>query len=366
MEIQALKSSLDIFEVAARLGIQINKYHKAKCPFHDDKRPSLQFSQEKQIATCFSGKCEVGTMDVINLVERYEKLNTHEAILWLQKEFPGINGMDNAKPLIKTIPTNFLKLFKVFEANLKRSEKAKAYIKERGLDPEKLEAGYNGTAWQSMKNCVIFPLKDRAGNIVSFYGRSILGHEKSKHFYTKDRKGLYPQWPEDTGTSPVEILILTESVIDCATLQQYTDYSALALYGTNGFTTEHQVMIKGLSQLKEIILFFDGDEAGKEAIKRNAEILQELRPEIKLTYIETPEGEDINSLAQSHEPTIFKHLIDQRKPLSFSPEVESLDMELKPTLVSKLNTDNPELLYYQNCIMNFTVLGGIKITGPPH
>jgi DNA primase len=111
MEIQALKSHLDICEVAKRLGIKINKYHKALCPFHDDKRPSLQFDKEKQIATCFSGKCQAGTMDAINLVEKLQKLNTHEAILWLEKEFSGVNGIDRAKPLGKTVPTNFLKLF---------------------------------------------------------------------------------------------------------------------------------------------------------------------------------------------------------------------------------------------------------------
>jgi DNA primase len=370
MEIQALKSHLDICEVAKRLGIKINKYHKALCPFHDDKRPSLQFDKEKQIATCFSGKCQAGTMDAINLVEKLQKLNTHEAILWLEKEFSGVNGIDRAKPLGKTVPTNFLKLFKVFESNLKRSGKAKAYLGERVLDPEKLEAGYNGLAWQSMKNCIIFPLKDQSGNIASFYGRSVLDSGKSRHFYTKDRKGLYPGWPKDTGTSPVEILILTESIIDNATLQQYlprkagTNYETLALYGTNGLTIEHQQAIKDLHHLKEIILFLDGDGAGKEAIKHNGEILQNLKSGIKLTYAETPEGEDINSLAVNHpgeEQELFSHLIKNRKPLSFSLETP----EPHPTNLtqSKLNTSNPELLFYQNCVMNFTVLGGIKITG---
>jgi DNA primase len=380
MEISELKSSLDIFEVAARLGIRINKYHKALCPFHDDKRPSLQFDKEKQICTCFSGKCEAGTMDVINLVERYEKLSTHEAILWLQKEFLGVNGADKVKASPKTMPTNtayaeapavkFLKLFKVFESNLKRSEKAKAHLEERGLDPEKLEAGYNGTAWQSMKNCIIFPLKDRAGNIVSFYGRSVLGHEKSRHYYNSNRKGLYPGYPKQE----TEVLILTESVIDNATLQQYTNYEALALYGTNGLTVEHQQAIKDLYHLKEIILFLDGDGAGKEAIKHNGEILQNLKPPkgsgqagIKLTYVETPEGEDINSLAINHpgeEKELFDYLIKNRKPFLFSSEVESLDTQSKPKASKqKLNTSNPELLFYQNCVMNFTVLGGIKITG---
>lgn len=368
MEITELKSKLDIYQVAERLSISINKYHKALCPFHDDKRASLQFSKEKQIATCFSGNCSAGTMDVISLTEKKLQLSTHEAIKWLQDEF---NLLDQKPAEIKSSHaphgTNYSKLFRVFEGNLKKSSKAKAYLEERGLN-EGLEIGYNGTAWEKMKHCVIFPLKDLSGQIVSFYGRSINGG----HYYNTNRKGLYPNYPK----AEIETLILTESVIDCATLQQFTDYLVLALYGTNGLTTEHQEAIKELHQLKEIILFLDGDKAGQEAVKRNGAILKELRlptgsgqAPIKLTYIDTPEGEDINSLATNHqgqEQELFAHLIKNRKSLSFSVEDENQISNIGVT-TAQLNTDNPELLFYHpdSCRgrLNFTVLGGIKITG---
>ena len=357
MEIAELKQKLNIYEVADRLGIQINKYHKAKCPFHDDKRPSLQFSKEKQIATCFSGNCDAGTMDVIGLVEKKLNLSTHEAIKWLQQEF----GLQDQKP-IEPQPSapNYPKLFRVFEGNLKKSSKAKAYLKERGLK-EGLEVGYNGTAWEKMRNCVIFPLKDKQGQIVSFYGRSVAPTgNQGKHYYNSNRKGFYPSYPR----VETETLILTESVIDTAMLRQFTDYPILALYGTNGLTTEHQEAIKELDRLKEVILFLDGDQAGQEAIKRNSEILHKLRPETKLTYIETPENEDVNSLAINHqgqEEELFTHLIKNRKALSFSSETKQRQAT-NPTQ-STLDTSNPELLFYQNCVLNFTVLGGIKITG---
>ena len=362
MEIAELKERLSIYEVAERLGIEINKYHKAKCPFHDDKRPSLQFSKEKQIATCFSGNCDAGTMDVISLVEKKLNLSTHEAIKWLQNEF---SLQDQQQSESKPIQTNYPKLFRVFEGNLKKSSKGKAYLKERGLK-EGLEVGYNGTAWEKMRNCVIFPLKDKQGQIVSFYGRSTVA---PNHFYNSNRKGLYPSYP----SLETEILILAESVIDTATLRQFTDYPVLALYGTNGLTSEHQEAIKELDQLKEVILFLDGDQAGQEAIKRNGEILHKLRPETKLTYIETPENEDINSLAVNHqdpsrpgqEEELFTHLIKNRVSLSIQSTAESQELKANsqnPKL-GALNTENPELLFYQNCVLNFTVLGGIKITG---
>jgi len=64
MQIHELKQKADILAIAAQLGIDIHpRTLRAICPFHDDKTPSLQFSKEKQIATCFSSNCEAGTMD---------------------------------------------------------------------------------------------------------------------------------------------------------------------------------------------------------------------------------------------------------------------------------------------------------------
>jgi DNA primase len=138
---------------------------------------------------------------------------------------------------------------------------------------------------------------------------------------------LYPHWPRPGART----LILTESVIDAATLEQqrpnietlFTDgrhsTQILACYGTNGFTADHGQAIKELEQLEEIIIFFDGDEAGREGTKRTAEKLNQLRPEIKISFVQTPEGEDINSLAQSHESEVFTHLIEKRTAFIFLP-----------------------------------------------
>lgn len=402
MEISEIKSQLDIIEVAERLGLQINKYRKALCPFHDDKRPSLQFSQEKQIATCFSGNCTAGSMDVIRLAEKKLQISTHEAIEWLKKEYslqPVGSSPKASTPTVAILnQIQYAKLFKVFEANLKKSERAQQYLKERNLIPEALAVGYNATGWGRMKHCLIFPLKDGENKTVNFYGRSILDRPESKHYYMPERKGLYPKYPE----ALAEVLILTESVIDAATLEQYRlsryeNYplrsSILALYGTNGLSEEHQQAIKELKYLKEIILFFDGDEAGRRAIVKQAAALQQLKPDILITYADTPEGEDINSLLESHKPEVLEHLLkerkavvkeEQEKPFSFSSEKSSAETppqqavktaqqaitaeapkaNAAPSLRSgKLITDNPELLFYSHSMLHITVLGGIKITG---
>ena len=209
---------------------------------------------------------------------------------------------------------------------MQRSTKGQEYATSRGLDYEKLQIGYCGyevgKSWNKnlqesaekiglyqIKNCLIFPTKNKDGQITSIYGRSVSSNPKVRHFYLSGGfKGRYPGWLRAKTTQ----LILTESIIDAATLSQHIKIPVLALYGTNGFTQEHVQAIKALELLEEVILFFDGDLAGKAAVTEYSQELQQLRSNLKISYAETPEGEDPNSLVQSHDPEILNHLIDNR------------------------------------------------------
>lgn len=360
MEITEIKQQLTIGQVLDHYGLKTNTHNMLCCPFHQDKTPSLQIYRQTGTWTCFSSNCNAGSGDVIDFIMKMDKSTKHEAIV-KAKELAGYN-----KP-----EPPYEKLFKTFLTNVKKADKAQAYLKERGLNPERIEIGYNNTTWGQMRYCLIFPLKSKQGKIVSLYGRNIyntiqqsISQEKTegKHYYTRSRKGLYPHWPKpDT-----KQLILTEAVIDAATLLQMDlrhQYGILACYGTNGFTAEHEQAIKGLKKLEEVIIFFDGDEAGREGTKRIAEKLHQLRPEIKLSYVNTPENEDVNSLSLSHEGEIFAHLIENRTNFSFSPD-SNRDEEKKPEIKSTTNpqfdTTNPLKLTYRTVTANYYVKGGLR------
>jgi 5S rRNA maturation endonuclease (ribonuclease M5) len=165
---------------------------------------------------------------------------------------------------------------------------------------------------------------------------------------------------------------LTESIIDAASVAGQANiaerFSILALYGTNGFTKAHEAAIRGLHDLEEIILFFDGDQAGQAAKEKYHKQLKELRQDLKISYINTPEGEDANSLTISHAPEILSHLIGNR--LFFTDDsvgTGSIEKEKaskpKAATSGKLHTDNPELMLYETDLLHITLLGGIKITG---
>ncbi len=222
------------------------------------------------------------------------------------------------------------------------------------------DIGYNsGNSYEKLKNCIVFALRNKTGQVISLYGRSILNDENARHFYTAGRQGLYPCYPKTDTTK----LILTEAIIDAATLLQLPEisnqYAILSLYGTNGLTDEHKAAIEDLHQLQEVILFFDGDDAGRQAIKKHYQELLTLKPGIKVSYVETPNDEDINSLSISHEPEIFPHLLENRIFL-FSTEKKN-EQEKPVSFNCKLDTRNPEYIIFTNEELQIVLLGGINL-----
>ncbi len=122
-----------------------------------------------------------------------EQLTKHEAITKAKKLIgETIIQQVNEKHQPMNLSETFIKL----QQALPRSKKAIEYLESRGIHDAKLEIGYNnGTSFNSLKNCIVFPLKDHQDNIVSLYGRSITNDKEQRHFYLKDRKGLYPHYP---------------------------------------------------------------------------------------------------------------------------------------------------------------------------
>lgn len=343
MEITEIKQQLTIGQILDHYNLKADRNNMLHCPFHNDKTPSMQVYTETNTVYCFSSNCKLHgkAIDVIDFILHHESISKHEAII-KAKELLGYS--EPSQPLEK--------LFKVFQSNLKKNDKALSYLRERNI--HNAEVGFNANTWENLKHCIIFPLKDKKEKIVSLYGRSIYNHAEAKHYYTRNRKGLYPGYPK----ADTKQLILTEAIIDAATVLQYTDYSVLACYGTNGFTTEHEQAIKELKHLEEVIIFFDGDKAGREGAKRVSEKLHQLKPEIKISQVNTPEGEDINSLVQSHEQEILAHLIESRSVLSFL--VEEKKPTPKPSANPQFDSSNALKLIYKTLSANYYVKGGLR------
>lgn len=409
MELATIKQQLTISQVLNYYGLTPDKNNRLVCPFHVDKTPSLQIYPQTNTYCCFSSHCKAGTGDQIQFIELKENCSKHEALVKATELLGGqaiaTTQKSEAKLIIETEPlvktAVVTKLFKYFSKALPLTKKAVAYTQSRAIDYKQIEIGFNAGDWHHSlselnfiksceqygllkqrpvngfnvwaKDCVIFPLKNAENKIVSLYGRSSTNNEESKHFYLHNREGLYPGYPK----VETKKLILTESVIDAGSLLQQKEitasFSILALYGTNGLTAEHEQAIMALPELEEIVLMLDADEAGEAATVKHYSTLKQLllprlsgQAEVIITKVSLPAGEDINSVLCTHDDAaVLQHLIEARTQANFSFSIENKKAETFTTKAtpSKLNTQNPELLMYDNCELYFEILGGIKITG---
>lgn len=440
MQLPEIKQRLKIQTVLTHYGLKPNRNHMLKCPFHEDENASMKIYPNTNTFNCFGCGRNGDAIEFCSLKEG----DKHKGILKATElcgKIQPING--KSKPTRKQPKQNhteiLTKFFTYFQNNLNHpvSVKPREYLKSRNLNQELLEIGYNsgqfhhrgklnepdkkkcinagllipyngsvpnatGTTYTAFaKDCIIFPLKDKQNKIVSIYGRSIIDNNNSKHYYLKNRTGLYPNYPQPETTK----LILTEAIIDTATLLQIPEitkeYEVLSCYGTNGLTSEHKQAIKELSQLKEIIFFFDGDQPANEAIQKYHQELSELMPGVKLTNIETPEDEDINSLSVAYDSDFFIHLLETRKefflltePTKESSQPEGVTKDLPGTgeltgrvpesklagaqagrlnthnrpegsrehhQEIKLNVSNPDFITYTTEELQIIILGGINL-----
>jgi len=399
MEIQEIKQRLSIHTVLQHYGLQSDKNNMLSCPFHADDKPSMKIYPNTNTFNCFGCGKNGDQIEFCTLKEgsKHKGLLKATELTGQVKPINGKQKPQKSKP--KQNHTEILtKIFNYFQNGLNSSvaKKPKEYLQSRNLNHELLELGYNsgqfhhrgkleakeqeacinagllipyngsvpnanGTTYTAFaKDCVIFPLKNKQNQIVSLYGRSIIDNKNAKHYYTANRAGLYPGYPKQETTR----LILTEAIIDTATLLQIpeitNEYELLSCYGTNGLTEEHKQAIKELQNLEEIIFFFDGDKAGNEAIEKYHKELSELLPHIKLSKVETPEGEDVNSLSVAYDNEIFTHLLENRKDLFLLIEKEELKPEPLRT-AAKLNTRNPDFITYTTEELQIIILGGINL-----
>jgi len=101
---------------------------------------------------------------------------------------------------------------------------------------------------------------------------------------------------------------------------------------------------------------------------KHAATLAGLLPQVKITAVRLPDGEDVNSLLHTHDDSsILIDMISQRQSVSFYSSIEKeappVENAVTPAVDTRLNTATPELLSYDGGLLQITILGGIKLTG---
>ncbi len=304
-KIKEIKDSVDIVNI---IGSYLPLTPKGKnffgvCPFHDDHTPSMSVSKEKQIYTCFV--CHE-TGNVFNFIMKYENISFMEAV----KKIADISHINidvniNTKQVRKD--NNLYEIYslsnKFYKNNIntKLGLEAKDYLNKRGINEEIIKEFEIGLSLKDNKlltkllinkysedeliksglinkntnglndtfyNRIMFPLYDLNGNVVGFSGRIYNTTDTSKYINSKEseifKKGeiLYNYHRAKEEVRRLNQIIITEGFMDVIRLHSVGIKNVVAVMGT-AFTKNHALLIK--RSAKEIILMFDGDEAGEKA-----------------------------------------------------------------------------------------------------
>ncbi len=309
--------------------------YKGLCPFHSEKTPSFVVSEAKKIYHCFG--CGKGG-NVFTFLQDHARLSFPEAVRKLASELrislpeyaprEGERGAKEKKGLFYQI--NKLALL-YFKDQLSKSERANNFLKKRGIKSETMalyHLGYAPPGWQNLydflkkrgfldahlleiglavsrqsgggsydrfRDRIIFPLIDLSQRIIGFGGRSLEEGALPKYLnscdspvYHKGRElyGLFQAFRKGGGLSQSGVMIV-EGYFDCLLLSQSGFKNVVATMGT-ALSKDHLDLLKRFTD--RFYLFFDGDEAGRQASEKSLSLFLEagILPKI----IECPQGMD--------------------------------------------------------------------------
>ena len=329
--------------------------YAACCPFHNEKSPSFTVSPNKQFYHCF-GCGAHGT--AIGFVMEYSGQGFVDTI----KELAGRAGLQvpeqegrahSEGPKSTVLVEAMATAAKYYREQLKHSDKAVAYLKQRGLTGEiaaKFGIGYAPEGWQNLaavfpdyshvealqsaglvvkneqghlydrfRDRVMFPIISQKGEVIAFGGR-VLDKGEPKYLNSPETP-LFEKGRELFGLPQARLALRDKNV--AIVVEGYMDVVALAQHGvgnvlaTLGTATTATHMQKLLRQVDRVVFCFDGDAAGRKAAWRALEnSLEALSDDKSIGFILLPASDDPDSYVREHGAGAFETLVLQATPLS--------------------------------------------------
>ena len=329
------------------------------CPFHSEKSPSFNVNPEIGRYHCFG--CQASG-DVFSFLQKRDGLSFLEAI----EKLAGQTGVQlparesNARSDIAQADkeryfraTQFAAQFYADNLLSGRYPEATAYIARRGVPLETVRAfglGYAPSEWSTLvdaaaakrvpvadleyaglakprerggghfdmfRNRLMFPVRDLSKRVVAFSGRALSSEEKAKYINSPETP-FYKKAKElfgiDLAQAPIKAAqraILVEGNFDVVSLHAHGVSQAVAPLGT-ALTLDQVRLLRRFT--KSVVLFFDGDKAGRAAARKSLDILLEADfPEI--LFAQLPDGADPDDIARRGGAEAVQALVQQAKPL---------------------------------------------------
>ncbi len=345
-ELERLKREIPIERLVLGFGVELQRHGAeliGRCPFHDDKTPSLVVSPKTNLWHCL-GACNVGG-STLDWVMRTKGVSFRHAAELLRADHPSLAAGDGhvvrkgtavkleAPVALDADDRQTLRdVVSFYHKTLGESPEALRYLEGRGLThPEMLDHFQLGFANRTLgltlpdKNrkagadlrgrlqrlgilresghehfmgSVVFPVIDLAGNVTEIYGRKITAGLRAGtplHTYLPGpHRGV---WNEEALTASKEIIVC-ESIIDALTFWCAGFRNVTASYGVNGFTDDHRTAFQKHG-VQQVWIAYDRDEAGDVAAERLKEDLLALG--IGSHRVLFPKGLDANEYARTGE-----------------------------------------------------------------
>ena len=242
-ELQKLRD-LPIEGVAERLGLRV-VHHKALCPFHDDRHPSLSFRVSKNTYRCFVCGASGGTID---LVMRHLHVDFKEACRWLADENNIILEEWKPQPSALSLQPSFdaCRYERFFERPWLNDEARRFLFDERHLD-ERVVRWCRLTSWRDRQGVAWLqtPYYDCEGKLVGVQNRNLVkGAQPRFRFPQGSVCGIY-NLPVLNLLKPGEQLFIIEGCSDCWAMLS-AGHKAIAIPSATLLTRQDIEMLSSL------------------------------------------------------------------------------------------------------------------------
>ena len=321
------------------------------CPFHGEKTASFSVAPDKGIYYCFG--CHKGG-NVINFEMEIEGLSYPDAVralakragmevpedeqyqsryrqqerLWaLHKEAArfyhsqlyapiGANALQYAAG--RGMPKSILTKFGIGYAPDSWTALVD-WLRGKGYtDQELRDSGLvtvsrkNGNLFDRFRDRLMFPIIDVRGNVIGFGGRIMNNQDKSAAKYLNSpetlifnkRKNLFAL--NLAKKSKLGYMILVEGYMDAIALHQFGFDCAVASLGT-ALTEDGANLLARYTE--QVVLIYDGDEAGQNATKRAIPILEKAGLQVKV--LQMRDAKDPDEYLKKFGADRFKLLLEE-------------------------------------------------------
>jgi DNA primase len=317
---------------------------KALCPFHSEKTPSFSVHRDKGLFHCFG--CGVGG-DVFKFVMLYEHVPFPEALRIVADKcgipIPADGGTGDDRKgeerrqlidLYGQVAAHYRSRLNDPEAAPARQALAKRQVNAASLD--RFQLGYSpnvgllqatrtkldpastglfhtnerGEVYDRFRRRLMFPIWDERGNTIAFGGRA-LGDAEPKYLnspesplYTKSRVLYALHLARDAARKSGRI-VMVEGYFDCLSLHQNGIENVVASCGTA--LTPQQVTLAA-RYAPEVVMNYDPDTAGQNAIRRSIDLL--LEKGLRVRVLKLPGSLDPDEFIRREGGEVYKRLLD--------------------------------------------------------